>query len=190
MQIEVVGFSSDGDYRLLAAMKSQMNLNIQSLFDESGQIASFIQDIIHEVLKLRNRLLKISMHLPMGNKQVSVSHLKILINNTSKDVHGLVLKDICPDDKQNFKSLKKVMDPRVLQALISKVPDSQGTVMYLKLCSYIESAMNHLDLLPIERIRRIWFAVYFFRIWRKWIIKNSKNKNSFAKYSLTDNWIT
>lgn len=44
----------------------------------------------------------------MGCKQVSVTHLKLLINGTSKDVRGLVLKDVCPDDKQNFKSLQKM----------------------------------------------------------------------------------
>lgn len=190
LQIDVIGFSSDGDTRLLSAMRSQMQLNDKILFDDVLHIASYVQDTIHKVLKLRNKLLKISVHLPMGNKQVSVTHLKLLINNTSKDVHGLVLKDICPDDRQNFRSLEKTMESRVLQALNAKVPDSQATIMYLKLCSYIESAMDDLEMIPIERIRRLWFVVFFLRIWRKWIINSSKNRNSTTKYTLKDNWIT
>lgn len=127
----------------MKAMKSQMQLNTHSLFGEIHQCASFVQDTIHLVLKLRNRMLKASMNLPMGSKQVSVSHLKMLINSTSKDVHGLVLKDICPDDRHNFRSLEKTMQPRVLQALTSAVVDSQATAMYLKLSWYIESAEPH-----------------------------------------------
>lgn len=54
-------------------------------------LESYTQDTIHTVLKLRNRLLKASILMPMGYKQVTVTHLKLLINNTSKDIHGLVL---------------------------------------------------------------------------------------------------
>lgn len=180
--IEVKGFSTDGDSRPLSVMRHQMRLRTQNIFGEIDFKPSYIQDTIHTVLKLRNRFLKLSILLPMGCKQVSVTHLKLLINGTSKDVHGLVLKDVCPDDKQNFKSLQKIMHPRVLDALIANIPDSQATVMHLKLCSFIESSMNDLSMPPVERIEKIWFAVFFFRIWRKWIIR--------SQYSLTNNWIT
>lgn len=188
MKIEIDGFSSDGDSRLLAAMRSQVDLNDEYMLGNTALHASYIQDTIHLVLKIRNRLLKPSILIPMGNKQVSVSHLKILISNTSKDVHGLVLQDVCPDDKQNYRSLQKIIQPRVLDALISNVPECQGTVLYLKLCSYIDSAMNDMNMKPTERIKRIWFSVFFFRIWRKWILTGTKT--STAKYSLKENWIT
>lgn len=163
-------------------MKYQMHLTTQDVFSEINFEPSYIQDTIHTVLKLRNRLLKVSVLLPMGNKQVSVTHLKLLINRTSKDIHGLVLKDVCTDDKQNFKSLQKLMEKRVSDALISNVPDNQATVMFIQLCSFIESALNDLDMLPVERIKKIWFAVFFLRIWKKSIIRST--------YSLDDNWIT
>lgn len=180
--IDIAGFSADGDQRLLSAMRSQMQFDEQYMLGDIRTLKCFTQDTIHTVLKFRNRLLKASILMPMGYKQVTVTHLKLLINSAGKDVHGLVLKDICPDDKQNFRSLKNVINPRVLDALILNVPDSQATVMYLKLCSNIESAMNDFDMMPVERIKRIWFTVFFLRIWRKWILS--------SKYSLTQNWIT
>lgn len=54
------------------------------------QSISFLQDLIHVATKLRNRLLKISILLPMGISQVSVKHLKLLVNYVEKEVHGLV----------------------------------------------------------------------------------------------------
>lgn len=37
----------------------------------------FMQDGIHTVLKLRNRMPNLNDELPMGNKQVSAAHLKV-----------------------------------------------------------------------------------------------------------------
>lgn len=82
-----------------------------------------MQDGIHEGLKLRNRMLKPWEPMAMGNKQVSASHLKILIQEVPKIKHGLVYSDISPDDRQNFKSLQKCMDIRVRNALHAFVPD-------------------------------------------------------------------
>lgn len=94
---------------------------------------SYVQDTIHLILKFRNTWLKPSVHLPMGLTQVSVSHLKMLINNVPKEVHKLVRSDILPDDKQNFRSLQKCYDECVLNALKLHVPESEGTIKLLKL---------------------------------------------------------
>lgn len=82
------------------------------------------QDPTHIGTKLRNRLLKPSILIPLGNKQVSVGHLKMLIEMVPKGVHGLILKDICPDDRQNFGSLEKVMQPIVTKSLEKYIFDS------------------------------------------------------------------
>lgn len=76
----------------------------------------YLQDATHIGTKLRNRLLKTSIHLPFGNKTISVSHLKMLLK-IPKDIHGLAPTDILPDDRQNYKSLEKVMTERVSNAL-------------------------------------------------------------------------
>lgn len=80
-----------------------------------------IQDTVHVGTKLRNRLLVPSILLPLGNRLISVTHLKLIINNAKKEDHGLVMKDICPDDRQNFGSLEKIMSQRVCVVIHSKL---------------------------------------------------------------------
>lgn len=138
----------------------------------SGNETTFIQDTIHLLTKLRNRLLKLYVSLPMGSSQVSVAHLKVLIDSIDKNNHGLVASDICPDDRQNFKSLQKCFDDRVLKALNEHVPGSEATITFLKLCREISSAFLDTDLTPLERVRRMFHATYFFRAWRAWVSKN------------------
>lgn len=137
----------------------------------------YLQDIIHVLTKLRNRFLKTTANLPMGSFDVSVAHLKVLINTDDKFNHGLVRSDICPDDRQNFRSLQKCYDDRVINALKLHVPGSEATVMYLNLCKKIHSAFLDKDLTPCERLKKIWHAAYFFRAWRLWALKNYKQIN-------------
>lgn len=183
----MVGFAADGDTRMLSAMKNEMKLGMEQ---QHKQKPSYVQDPIHIGTKGRNRLLKHSSLLPMGNKQASQSHLKILINVAPKDVHGLVLKDICPDDRQNFGSLEKVMQPRVLKALHDYVPDSEATVMYLKLLSEVTSSYMDNEITPLERIKRIWHAIFFLRIWRKSLMKSKTTRKEAADCFITENAYT
>lgn len=155
---------------------------------------SFIQDIEHIGTKKRNRLLKVSNILPMGNRQVSVTHLKSLIYDVPKIEHELIMKDICPDDRQNFKSLEKIMKEEVSLLLSKAVPGSEATIQYLKLCRLITSSfLNNLP--PLARINRLCYSVYFLRIWRKWVVEHKKEKDSRSDipkslFSLSNNFIT
>lgn len=185
--IKITSISSDGDARLLTCMKHSLNAMIDQLSSDvinnlsREQSISFIQDPIHLATKLRNRLQKPSILLPMGTKQVSVSHLKILINSVKKEIHGLFETDICPEDKQNFGSFEKVTQDRVLNALKSYVMDSEGTIQYLRLSKNLTCAFTDVSLNPLERVHMLWHALYFFRAWRRWIQKDSvhHNENSF-----------
>lgn len=196
--IRVGGISSDGDTRLLKSMMYQSknlfscNSCLGDIIVDTNNICC-IQDVIHILTKLRNRLLKLGIVLPMGNKIVSNSHLKILINNVKKDIHGLVMKDIDPDDRMNYSSMEKVMQPRVLEALTAHVPNSDATVMYIKICSEIASSLYSVDLSPTERIYKIWHATFFFRIWKKWLKSFNCEKKGAKKtktYKLSENFIT
>lgn len=140
--ITVLGFSSDGDSRLLKAMRTETHLGISQVCSNSNSKLilnwpwfnaiyidnGFVQDTIHIATKLRNRLLKPSILLPFGNKLISVSHLKILINIVSKDKHLLSLSDIEPKDKMNFESANKISQEYVQKLLLNHIPDSEGTV--------------------------------------------------------------
>lgn len=164
----MAGISADGDSRLLRCMKLKTQIGRQHpdgmplYFNCSITKTLYIQDTEHVGTKLRNKLLQPSSLLPMGTKQVNISHLKILIKNATKDEHGLVLKDICPDDRQNFGSLQKITELRVRESLQKYVPESEGTAMYLELCQNITTAFLDTALMPTERIRRIWKSIFFF----------------------------
>lgn len=151
--------------------------NTDVLFDVMAEESfSVVQDPIHIATKSRNRMLRCSVAMPMGNKPVSVSHLKILIASTSKDVHGLVKSDIIPEDRQNYRSFEKITENRVLEALRSKVIDSEGTIQYLKISKQVVSAFTEVNIHPLERIYRIWYSLYFLRAWRNWIISMAKDE--------------
>lgn len=183
--------SSDGDPRLLSAMRSKVEFCFIELTENelescTAQVTQWIfaQDTTHVGTKLRNRLLKAALLMPMGFQLVSNAHLKTLIKTAPKDVHLLVNSDICPKDRQNYGSLEKIMSTPVIEALEKYVVGSEATVMYLRLCKQITSSFLDEQLNPSERIYNIWHAVYFFRAWRKWLLSK---RNSFR---LDENFIT
>lgn len=142
-----------------------------------------VQDTIHIGTKLRNRLLNSSIVLYIGNKIISIAHINKLIEIVSKEVHGLMKTDVFPEDRQNYKSLEKIMESRVLEALEKYVVDSEATIAYLTMCKLITSSYLDVTLTALERIYNIWYALYFFRCWRKWL---SIQKD----YSTKDNFIS
>lgn len=182
--ITVKGFSADGDCRLLSCMSHHTELNTAASNFAQSELKDFLclQDTIHIGTKLRNCLLVASICLALGSKLISLSHLKLLINNVPKEEHGIVMKDICVDDRQNFGSLEKVMRQRTLDSLSKHVPGCNGTVMFLKICAEVTSSLIEEDLSPEDRIYRIWHGTFFLRAWRKWMKKTS--------YKLTDNFIS
>lgn len=171
--IRVRGFSTDGDERCLGAM-----LHLMTHGDKYGIDCNFIQDPTHLGTKFRNRKLKSTGMLPMGIKQIASGHLKMLLRDVPKSIHGLTRFDICPDDRQNFNSLKKCMSLRVRSALAQSVTESEGTVFYLLLCDEITSSFMDKKMMPLERIEKIFHAIYFMRIWRKWILSSQYNLKS------------
>lgn len=174
--ISVLGVSSDGDPRLLTAMRSKCKLGIDNdtYTDMTGnefrtpyfhtefepEIVP-IQDTVHIGAKLRTRLLKPSILLPMGDFLVSVSHLKILTSNVSKDKHCLNAKDLSPKDKMNYQSVSKISNPKVTSLLEKHVPGSQATVLYLQMIHLFTEAFLNQDIEPLERIYNTWYCVLY-----------------------------
>lgn len=177
--IEVVGFSADGDGRLLNSMRYNSKFDsctTNQWFNDGDSTVCYLQDIVHIGTKLRNRLLKLTTILLIGNKIASVAHLKILINSVPKSIHGLVYTDICPDDRQNYGSLNKIMEPNVRTALADFVKDSEGTIEYIRICAEITSSLYSENLSPQERLFRIWRSTFFLRAWRI-NVQNSLNQH-------------
>lgn len=169
-------------------MKQNVNfrfnaINVDEYFSINSNELSYFQDPIHIATRLRNLMLKISVCLPFGNSVISISHLKFLISNVTKDKHGLTESDILPYDHQNYKSLEKIMEDRVIQCLRSYVPGSEATIVYITICKYVTSSFLDTSLEPIDRVYRIWYATYLLRIWRLHIV-------SSEIYTLKENFLT
>lgn len=172
--IELRGISSDGDSKLLCAMKYENSL--------LNGIA-VTQDPIHISGKARNRLLKHGIKLPMETHEVSVGHLKKLVKDVQKSVHGLTYYDVYPIDRMNYTSFEKIVQDRVIDALSDRVPGSTATAQYLLTFRDIDRSFSSLTLEPLDRVYLMYRGLFFLRIWRAWI-KASRS------YNLSDNYIT
>lgn len=171
--IELVGISSDGDTRLLCAMKFEM-------LKPNG--IPVVQDTIHLGGKLRNKMLNSDMRI--GKYTVSVDHLKSLVTNIQKSVHGLIQNDVCPVDRMDFQPYLKITDDRVLTALQEHVVGSNGTVQYLKMCKKLTSSFLDYNAKPLDRIFNMYHGVFFFRIWKKYT--NSSEKHTPQDFITTN----
>lgn len=168
-----MGISSDGDPKLLAAMNHHV----------FHSLTPVTQDTSHIAAKLRNRLLHEGVNLMMGTSKVSVNHLKALVRDVQKSVHGLTYMDVHPIDRMNLVSFEKIVRPRVVNALNNYINNSEGTIKYLNICNDVTSCYLDFDLTPSERILRMWRSLFFLRIWRHFIL-------SSRSYTLGKNFIT
>jgi len=128
--IQILGYSSDEDTRLLKLMQIQANKK------DSLPIITYVQDTVHICTKLRTRLLKPNVILPIGNYEISISHLQKLTETISKDKHLLTMMELSLDDKMNFLSAKKICSEKVTDLLIT-IPENKGTVEILKMMNNV-----------------------------------------------------
>lgn len=166
--ITLLGFSSDGDTWLLRAMKHKavphfpnIPIDWQDWFVESlNQSEMYVQDTTHIGTKLRTVFLKPSVLLPLGNYVASATHLRILIDNTSKQEHGLTKSDLCCKDKMNFRAVEKMCESRVIDNL-RNIASTEGTIIYLQMVKRVLDSYLDKDIAPTERIQLIWMSVFF-----------------------------
>jgi len=92
-----------------------------------------IQDYMHVAVKLKARLLKPSVILPLGNFLAGSHHLKFLLTTFTKDQHGVRYKDLANKDKQDFESVSRIIALCVLD-LLEQVPDAKTTMHYFIKC--------------------------------------------------------
>lgn len=190
--IEVIAIASDSDPKFNSVMRKMIYLGLKHINDDSSTNFPIwfnadvtanlipIQDTIHIGTKLRNRLL--NANLKIGRHTISIEHLKKLLKLFPKAAPHLTDSVVCPTDRQNFDSVLKICDNRVI-SLLSTASDTQGTIMYLKIIQNILRSFLDVTLTPLEQIRFIWVATFLLRLWRESIIQNKTQK-------LKDNFIT
>lgn len=185
--------NSDSDTKFNAAMRELSMLGSNSRqfpswfsCGETHSCPFYMQDPIHIATKLRNLLLRTILdrkRLPFGTFSIRVQHLFDLLRKVPKDKHLLTPSTLNPTDRQNFKSVKLMCDPRVSKCLRDKVPGSDATILFLQMIRDVIDSYMDRDLSPIQRIRKIWFSLFLIRIWRQFIV-SSKN------YKLRDHFLT
>ena len=133
---------------------------------KSPSAVAFVQDAVHIAVKLKTRLLRLSMMLSMGDYVAGSSHLKILHANFGKDLHGLRLKDIDLKDKQNFDAIMNII--RAAPHL-ENIPEAAGTRQFIEIIQCVVDSYMDKSLEPLQSIEKIWYVVFFLRFWRNWI---------------------
>ena len=78
---------------------------------------------MHIAVKLKSRLIKLSIILPLGKFTAGVHHLRMLREKFGKDVHGLREKD---KDTQAVLRLSS-------ESVLASLTDAKGTVAYLNI---------------------------------------------------------
>jgi hypothetical protein len=197
--IRVISFAADGDSRLLKAMRIMYGFSVDPLHLRPTKSMPAllceninkwlcvkllpllcVQDVVHLGVKLKARLLKPSIILPLGSFTASSAHLQILMGLHGKDVHGLRHRDIDHRDRQNFDAVEHII---AASSLLDNIPDALGTKLYLNLIqSSIHSFLDK-QMSPLQRLEEMWYSVFFIRYWRQWILLH-------PQFTLQDNFIT
>lgn len=188
--IEIVGFSSDGDAKLLKTMYGRtfvLSTPPRNRPWYHAKLATFgicIQDAIHALMKLRSKALKESDITPFGNSNIaSRGHLVELIRTVTKDQHELAMSVIDVKDKMNFRSAQKLCAKKVSELLRKHVPNSEGTATFLDMMREFTDAFMDRTMSPLERISLVWKWIFFLRLWRQWL-------KDTPGYTLGHNFIT
>ena len=205
--IIVVSFGADGDSRELKAMQ----VSTQLLFSSHTPMASispsadmkkltipsqwwswfavrkptaiaYVQDTVHIAVKLKSRLVKPSIVLPLGKYVAGVHHLRLVHRTFGKDQHGLRERDINHKDKQNYDAVLKITSNSFM-TLLSQNPDAKGTSAFLDVIRCMIDSFLDKTLNVFSRIEKAWYAVFFLRYWHQWLLLN-------PNYTLGNNFIT
>ena len=113
------------------------------------------------LLLIKIKIVKTINH--MGQYLAGAYHLRILVNAFSKDQHGIRLTDINHKDRQNFDAVTRITSPSEF-VLLEQIPDAKGILKYLQLLRNFLDAILHKHLTPLERIRKVWYTIFFLDI--------------------------
>lgn len=133
------------------------------------------------LVRLRVRLLKQSVQLPMGQYEVSATHVRHVLDTEPRLAHELTATDLDTKDKMNFRAVVRLTSDATLKC-IRKQDDADGTLAYLELMRDVIDAFLNEGTPALQRIFLIWRAVFFLRAWREWL--------KDEEFSVQENFIT
>lgn len=143
-----------------------------------------IQDTLHLVNNMRNRICNPSNPILIGNFHVTSSHHMILLNNSnvSKLDHQLSATIIGSDltkDKMNTEGTAKMCAPKVVELLQCHVRHSQGTQLYLTIMHCQLDAYTRENIDPKTRLFNAVFVISVVRRWYNDVTIRKLNKDHF-----------
>lgn len=179
-RIEVLGWSSDGDPKLLKAMNKLTKMgnanNVPRIFANYINADLFhgivcIQDECHICNKLKNRLFQKSNPVRMGYRcTANITHLISIVQQKLGSQANIKRSDVENVDKMSSNQALKISSDKVIATLRDNVPDSRGTELYLTLIKEQHEALFEKKLTPSERIFKMFFVVFILRA-----IRNERN---------------
>lgn len=198
--IEVLGWSSDGDARLLKSMKiitkfhyDSKHKNIPKEFREFyyGTInpkVICIQDELHICNKLKNRLFNEIKPIVMGvDKLVTINDLHILQQEKTKSRTKISPSDLENNDKMSARQALKLSNPLVQQELTKLNKNgTKGVRLFLKCLQDQHDAFASKNLNPGQRLEKLWFTMFVFRIIRNNLVYLKKEMPGIS----SENFIT
>lgn len=190
--ISVLTISSDSDPKYNSAMRELSTLGMRNNDLKwyscalENEPPFYVQDTIHIATKMRNFLLRLlrkssnKHQFPFGKYHIRLQHLYELIKRFPKQ-HGLTASTLSPHDRQNFASVERMYDQRVIDLLRNNVNGSQGTIQFLQIIRDVVGSYMERNLTPLQRVRKIWYSLFLIRIWREFIMdrKNATLKDNF-----------
>lgn len=190
--ISVLTIASDSDPKYNSAMRELSTIGSKN--DKFNWFSCtlrndppfYVQDTIHIATKMRNFLLRLlrrnsnKHQFPFGNYYIRIQHLYELITRFPKQ-HCLTASTLNPHDRQNFSSVERMYDQKVIDLMRNHVNGSEGTVQFLQIIRDVIGSYMERNLTPLQRIRKIWYSLFLIRIWREFILhrKNSTLKDNF-----------
>ena len=187
--ITVLTFGADGAGPFIKNMITEGNLFKKGigqvpeswtfyLMKDLKKRSLYVQDFVHLLAKMRTRLLLPSNILVLGNETACSTHMNLVVNEFSKEEHGLSIRSIDIKDKQNYSSIELMLKDGVFQCLrkLGKKINTSGTILYLNLMKNIRDAFLDKSISPRERLYLSWKTLFFIRVWRVWLKRNGYNE--------------
>ena len=136
--------------------------------------------MVHIAVKFKARLLNQRVKLKIGpNPEAGVHHLEQLRSKYGKE-HFLRDKDLNHHDRQNYDAVLHIINAC---PLLREIPGACATKCYVEIIQNVVDSYEDKSLDCISRIEKIWYANFFLRYWRKWILLHHL-------YTLQNNFIT
>lgn len=108
----------------------------------------------------------------------------ITVAKEGKEHTGLSESDLDQHDKMSVKSFHKIIDPRVIDRL-SNHPGTNATITFITIMKLVYDSYEDSTLSPLDRIKSIWCATFFLRVWHRWVQQTDHMR--LDEHFITDN---